>query len=66
MAKGAHSVRAQEMPTMPIKAVAAPMLRTMSVLNMQVAKIRWEPSHARRRVRPGMTRASRSREKRVV
>ena len=40
IAKGAQSVRAHETPTIPIRAVAAAMERTMSVLNMQVAKMR--------------------------
>src|SRR4051794_22763537 len=50
----------------PINTVAAPILRTRRVENMQVAKIRWLMSQARLRVRPGMTRRSRKREVAVV
>lgn len=65
MAKGAQSVSAQDMPTMPIMAVAPPMERMKSVLNMQAAKMRWARSQARRRVSQGMTSFSRNRDIRV-
>lgn len=66
MAKGAQSVKAHDIPTMPMMAVAPPMDRTRSVLNMQAAKMQWERSQARRRVSQGMTSLARKREVRVV
>lgn len=65
MANGAQRVRAHEIPTMPMRVVAAPMEVTIRVENMQAAKIQWDMSHARRRVSQGITRLSRSRDMRV-
>jgi len=65
MAKGAQSVRAQDMPTIPMIAVAPAMERTRRVLNMQAANIKWASSQARRSVSQGMTSFSRKRDVRV-
>lgn len=58
-------MRAHETPTMPMRAVAAAMERTKRVLNMQPANMKCAMSHALLSVRPGMTRASRKRDRRV-
>ena len=53
-AKGAQSVTDQEMPTKAVMMVAAVGVEMKKVLNMQRAKKRWDMSHVRRRVKPGI------------
>lgn len=66
MAKGAQRVRAQDIPTIPMSVVAAPMERTRRVENMQAEKMRWDSIHALLSVNHGITSLSRNRVVNVV